>query len=266
MAFYVVQEDGTSKILLEDGTSGILLENQGVAVPFISSATAVYTATRSGQRAAPFIASTTALYGPSLHHQAIVAIEESAIFGAPAFGWAYFGSGPHTLDVHISAPHIATATVVYAPALRPGQVFASFIASTTVVYAPHLPSRPSFIASTTVVYAPELHPIHAAFIASTTVVYTPALFAVAVRPSFIASVTVVYAPEISQTVFGELPFIDSVTLVYLPTLMQTFTGGGVSQVTLEVAAAFTDGDGLVSQVTIELVVPQYKELKIWQTS
>ncbi len=289
--YYVREEDGTSKYVLEDSSGDYLLEHQGFPDPgFISSVTAVYTptlhgpvepsfiasvtvvyaATLRGPPRPPFIASVTSVHTPIVRKTLVPDLATSAVFGAPVFGWAYFASGPRRLTVQVPAPYIASTTVVYTPALRPFQIFPSFIASVTTVYTPTLPVHvtASFIPSSTVVYTPALRPgqIFASFISSVTTVYTPTLFKKAVFAPFIGSVTVVYTPQISQTVFGVMPFIASVTQVYLPTLMQTFTGGGVSQVALEVAAGSTDGDALVSQVTLEIVVPQYKDLHIWQTS
>ncbi len=64
MADYLVQEDGTSKILQEDGSSGLLLEVQTLQVlPFIASTTSVYTPTVPTLPVS-FIASTTAVFAP----------------------------------------------------------------------------------------------------------------------------------------------------------------------------------------------------------
>ncbi len=165
-----------------------------------------------------------------------------------------------------SLPFIGSVTAVYGPTLP---VSVPFIASTTVVHPPVLQANvtPSFIASTTVVYTPTLSAaqVDVPFISSVTVVYTPTVISAGVNPPFISSVTVVYTPVVTS-IEVDPDFIDSVTIVYTPNLMATFTGGGVSQVALEVAAASTDGDAFVSQVTLEIVVPQYKDLHVWQRS
>ncbi len=101
------------------------------------------------------------------------------------------------------------------------------------------------------------------FIASNTVVYTPTLAPHETFPSFIASVTSVYTPTISSTDV-RVPFIDSHTVVYQPTLRVAFTGGGVSQVALEVLTSDSTADAYVSQVTLEIIVPWYKGLHVWE--
>jgi hypothetical protein len=68
MADYLVQEDGTSRLLEEDGTGSFLLETGEVDPPFISSVTAVYTlGLVSGEVDPSFIASVAAVYTASLH-------------------------------------------------------------------------------------------------------------------------------------------------------------------------------------------------------
>ena len=68
MADYILQEDGVSKILLEDGSGALLLEQQTtVAVPFISSVTAVYTP-QLNQVSPGFIASATTVYALTVQH------------------------------------------------------------------------------------------------------------------------------------------------------------------------------------------------------
>ncbi len=81
------------------------------------------------------------------------------------------------------------------------------------------------------------------FISSHTVVYTPAIQGTEVHPPFITSVTVVYAPSLPGQV--DPPFISSNTHVHPPHVFFSFTGVDVSQVVLE------------------LVVPQYDGLHIW---
>ncbi len=164
-----------------------------------------------------------------------------------------------------SLPFIPSATAVYGPTLP---VSVPFIASVTAVYTPVLqsPLVAPFIASVTSVYTPTLvAQIAVPFVSSNTVVYTPTLVNAGISAPFISSVTVVYTPVVTS-VEVDPDFIDTVTVVYTPNLMATFTGGGVSQVALEVAAALTDGDAFVSQVTLEIVVPQYKDLHVWQRS
>ncbi len=100
-----------------------------------------------------------------------------------------------------------------------------------------------FIPSVTVAYDAELRP-HQTFV------------------PFIPSVTVVYAAVLSSTNV-EPDFIDSTTRVYVPNLKVAFTGGGVSQVALEVITqdnASPTAD--VTQVTLEIVVPNYKGLHV----
>ncbi len=215
--YYVREEDGTSKYVLEDSSGDYLLEHQGfpdpgfissvtsvyaptlhgpVEAPFITSHTVVYAATLIGDVRPSFIASVTSVHAPVVRKTLVPSIETSAVFGAPVFGWAYFGSGPRRLTVQVPAPYIASSTAVYTPALRPFQVFAPFIASVTTVYEPTLPVHAPTIPSVTVVYTPELHPrLAVPFISSVTVVHAPTLFAPAtsVTPSFISSRTVVYS-------------------------------------------------------------------------
>ncbi len=80
---------------------------------------------------------------------------------------------------------------------------------------------------------------------------------------FIGSVTVVYAPTLSSTDVRPA-FIDSQTRVYQPTLRVAFTGAGVSQVALEVLTSDSTADAYVSQVTLEIIVPWYKGLHVWE--
>ncbi len=80
---------------------------------------------------------------------------------------------------------------------------------------------------------------------------------------YLPSVSVVHAPTLSSTDV-RAPFISSNTHVYQPTLKVAFTGGGVSQVALEVLTSNTDAKAYVSQVTLEIIVPWYKGLHIWQ--
>lgn len=94
--------------------------------------------------------------------------------GAGASNTAHSGGagagGLVRITPHIFAPFIASATVVYTPALP---IQAPFISSATVVYAPGLPTQIAapFIASVTVVYTPDLPEVHAPFIGSVTRVY-----------------------------------------------------------------------------------------------
>ncbi len=101
------------------------------------------------------------------------------------------------------------------------------------------------------------------FIASDTVVYTPTLSPHQEFAPFIPSVTVVYTPVITSTEVL-VPFISSNTHVYQPTLKVAFTGGGVSQVTVEVLTSDGDPQANVSQVTLEIIVPWYKGLHVWE--
>ncbi len=169
--FYILQEDGTSKILLEDASGALLLEGQPTSPDFIASVTAVYTPIFSGQILPGFKASTTVMFAPGIPTTVSAPLASiSAMFGAPPFAWAYLGeargvastniapsfisSATVVYDAHIavSASFISSVTVVYTPTLTPGEVFAPFIASVTVVYAPVLSLVVPFIASHTVVY------------------------------------------------------------------------------------------------------------------
>jgi hypothetical protein len=76
---------------------------------------------------------------------------------------------------------------------------------------------------------------------------------------------VVYTPIVNPVEF-DVPFIDSNTVVYQPTLKVSFTGGGVSQVALEVLTSDGSPNANVSQVTLEIIVPWYKGLHVWQRS
>ncbi len=105
--------------------------------------------------------------------------------------------------------------------------------------------------------------ITVSFIASVTTVYTPTLAPHEEFPDFIASVTVVYTPTLSSLDVRP-PFIDSQTRVYQPTLRVAFTGAGVSQVALEVLTSDSTADAYVSQVTLEIIVPWYDGLHIWE--
>jgi hypothetical protein len=123
-----------------------------------------------------------------------------------------------------------------------------------------------FISSVTVVYAPSVViDISVPFIGSATVVYAPTLQRTYVEAPFIGSVTVVYTPSLQRT-YIDAPFIPSVTFVYPPTLKIAFTGGGVSQVALEVLTSDGEPNAQVSQVTLEIIVPMYKGLHVWQRS
>ncbi len=101
------------------------------------------------------------------------------------------------------------------------------------------------------------------FIASVTVVYDPHTNPGTVTPPFISSSTIVYAPSLPGQV--DPPFIPSVTVVYAPRIQIAFAGAAVSQVAFEIAGnSSTDTDARVSQVTLELVVPWYDGLHIWE--
>ncbi len=142
---------------------------------------------------------------------------------------------------------IASKTVVHAPTLVPVGFAAPFIASATVVYTPTVVSLgfvAPFISSTTVVYTPEIRP-HQTFV------------------PFIASVTIVYTPSLQYT-YVEPPFISSTTVVYQPTLKVSFTGAGVSQVVFEVLTAGAEPNANVTQVTLEILVPWYDGLHVWE--
>ncbi len=173
------------------------------------------------------------------------------------------------LQDQVSPSFISSVTAVYTPTIVDPYVHPSFIASATVVYTPALQGyvSPSFIASVTTVYTPTIQDpyVRPSFIASTTIVYTPTLTASStdVTPPFIPSVTVVYDPTVTS-VEVDPDFIDSVTVVYRPTLRVAFTGGGVSQVALEVTTSDDTADAYVSQITLEIVVPNYKGLHVWQ--
>ncbi len=102
----------------------------------------------------------------------------------------------------------------------------------------------------------------APFIASVSAVYTPTLVSPSVVVPFISSVTIVYTPTLSSTDVRP-DFIDSNTLVYVPNLKVAFTGGGVSQVALEVITQDNASPTAnVTQVTLEIVVPNYKGLHV----
>ncbi len=101
------------------------------------------------------------------------------------------------------------------------------------------------------------------FIASTTSVYQAVTNPGTITPPLIPSVTVVYTPTFPGQV--DPPFISSNTVVYAPRVQIAFTGAAVSQVAFEVAGnSTTDGDAYVSQVTLEIIVPNYDGLHVWE--
>lgn len=102
-------------------------------------------------------------------------------------------------------------------------------------------------------------------IASVTTVYTPTLTSSNVTVPLIASVTTVYPVVISSTDV-RVPFLSSNTHVYQPTLKVAFTGAGVSQVALEVLTSGSDENAYVSQVTLEIIVPNYRGAHVWVKS
>ncbi len=105
--------------------------------------------------------------------------------------------------------------------------------------------------------------ISMSFIASVTTVYEAHTNPGTITPPFIGSVTVVYAPTFPGQV--DPPFISSTTTLYAPRVQIAFTGAAVSQVALEVAGnSTTDGDAFVSQVTLEILVPNYDGLHVWE--
>jgi hypothetical protein len=124
---------------------------------------------------------------------------------------------------------------------------------------------PPFIPSHTVVYPPTTSPAQrfVPFIASVTSVHAPVLHSLGFRAPFISSHTVVYTPSLQGT-FIDVPFISSNTILHPPTLRVTFTGGGVSQVVLEVITSGGVPNAQVTQVTLEIIVPMYKGLHVWQ--
>lgn len=158
---------------------------QTLDVPFIASATTVYTTDLVGTVDVPFIASVTVVRAPDV------------------------------VSPYIDVPFIASATNVYTPDLV-GTVDVPFIASVTAVFAPYV--QPDyidvpFIASATVVYALEIEgDLDVPFIPSSTVVYAPYVQPDYIEIPFIASSTVVYAPYV-QPDYIDVPFIPSVTSV-----------------------------------------------------
>ncbi len=132
--------------------------------------------------------------------------------------------------------------------------------------------NPTFIASVTVVQAPvlSLTPTLSTDARFGAPAFAWAYFAGAagaleahVPVPFIGSVTAAYTPTLTSTQVLA-PFISSHTHVYQPTLKVAFTGGGVSQVALEMLTSNTDANAYVSQVTLEIIVPWYKGLHIWE--
>ncbi len=115
--------------------------------------------------------------------------------------------------------------------------------------------------------------VRATFIASVTVVYAPA-FVTPGTPS-LSTNAVFAAPAFGWPYFAggqgaqipirTAPFIPSNTHVYTPRIQIAFAGAAVSQVALEVAGnSSTDADARVSQVTLEIVVPWYDGLHVWE--
>lgn len=98
-------------------------------------------------------------------------------------------------------------------------------------------------------------PISLGFIGSNTHVYTPVVSSPTIDASFIASRTIVHPPSLSGPEV-DVPFLVSATRVYTPTLQRTFTGGGVSQITLEVLSSTSTAPADVSQVTLEVLIPR----------
>ncbi len=214
------------------------------------------------------------LYSTSSTQARVSQVAIESLEGVPTLGARVSQAAIEVLQKSLGVrliDFIPSVTAVYTPTLIDPYVRPSFIASATAVYTPALQGSvtPSFIASVTTVYTPTIQDpyVRPSFIASTTTVYTPTLTSAStsVNPDFIASVTVVYTPTVTS-VEVDPDFIDSVTVVYRPTLKDTFTGGGVSQVTLEVTTSDNTADAYVSQITLEIVVPNYKGLHVWQRS
>ena len=85
MADYLVQEDGTSRILLEDGSGALLLETSTapeVDPPFIASKTTLYTPSLPEVQA-PFIASATVVRAPTL----VFTGEQNTVTTPGTFQW-----------------------------------------------------------------------------------------------------------------------------------------------------------------------------------